>query len=110
MGRTWRTIRRALGAPLTALVLVAGAAGPHMDAADLLVGTRIAGSQDAHAARAGHDHRLCVQVGANAPLASHPVLPPSLWPIRTRTAGEAAPAWLPRGDRSVPTARAPPAR
>jgi len=110
MRRTWRTIRRALGAPLTALVLGAGTAGPYMDAADLFVGARLGSSEDARSARAGHDHRLCIQVGANAPLASHPALPPVLWPIRTHAVDEAAPAWLPPGEPAAPTARAPPSR
>ena len=103
-------MRRVLGGPLSALMLSVGAAGPFMDAADLLAATRLVSSEASTSTHVGHDHRLCIQVGANAAVVSHQVLPPAVWPIRADDAVRPDRAWLTAGVRRAPTARAPPSR
>jgi hypothetical protein len=110
MSRIGKIMRRALGGPLSALMLFVGAAGPFLDAADLLAETHLVSGDASTSTRVGHDHRLCIQVGANAAVVSHPVLPPAVWPIRAHDAVRPAPARLPAGVRGAPTARAPPSR
>lgn len=110
MHRTGRILRRVLGGPLSALTLLVGAAGPFMDAADLMAETRLVGSGSAPSSHVGHDHRLCLQVGANAAFVSHRALPPVAWPIRAHDPTPSNPDRLSAGVRQAPTARAPPSR
>lgn len=110
MPATWRTIRRALGAPLSALMLLVGTAGSFLDAADLLAEPRIVSSPEAGSGARGHDHRLCLQVGANQAIASHEVLTPGAQAMRARESGASVPSWLPCGEPEAPAARAPPQR
>jgi hypothetical protein len=91
-------------------MLSVGAAGSFMDAADLLAETRLVSSEASTSTHVGHDHRLCLQVGANAAVVSHQVLPPAVWPVRDYDAVRPDPAWLPAGVLQAPTARAPPSR
>lgn len=61
----WKGIRRALGAPLSALMLLVGAAGPFLDVADLSPRTVVESRHDPASCSPAHDHTLCIQVGAN---------------------------------------------
>lgn len=110
MGRTWRTIRRAVGAPLAALMLLMGAAGPIMDAADLLAEHRAVGCEGPAPQRWGHDHRLCLQVGANQAFPSDAALRPAVWTVRSGDGDDALTDRWPAPDAAAPSARAPPSR
>lgn len=63
-------MQRALGAPLTALVLFASVAGPLLDRAELAARTVLESAHDPASCAPAHDHRLCLQVGANHALLS----------------------------------------
>ena len=110
MRRNWRRIRRALGAPLSALMLFVGAAGPFLDAADLVAETRVEANRGHEPGASGHDHRLCIQVGANQAIPSHEGLGPPGWSTRAADPGAPVPSGLPSREHATPTARAPPSR
>ena len=110
MRGTWTTIRRAMGIPLSALTLLVGAAGLLMDAANLLAETRTSSGGAFTSTHTGHDHRLCIQIGANAAVASHQVGPSPVWPVRTRDAEGPVPGGRPAPEQAAPSARAPPSR
>lgn len=109
MRRNWRTLRRALGVPISALVLSAGAAGPFMDAEDLLVDSRLVSSEASTSTRMGHDHRLCIQVGANQAITSHEGVRATAWlasthaPPGTVPSGRSSREWKPSPARAPPS-------
>ncbi|MDP2955703.1 MAG: hypothetical protein Q8N53_04725 [Longimicrobiales bacterium] len=65
MHHTWKGIRKALGAPMAALMLLMGVTGPLLDSADLGAGTVIEGEHNPSSCAPSHDHSACIQVGAN---------------------------------------------
>lgn len=110
MRRNWRTLRRALGGPVSALVLFAGAAGPLLDAADLRVETLLVSGEAPAPGNSGHDHRLCIQIGASQAIASHEAVRPAAWPAGTEDPSGTVPSGRSSREREVSPARAPPSR
>ncbi|GMV07178.1 MAG: hypothetical protein AMXMBFR53_34530 [Gemmatimonadota bacterium] len=86
---TWKGIRRALGGPMSALVVMLSAAVPMLDVADLRTGTTVESQHDPASCAPSHDHTVCTQVGANHALAGRaPVRTPATFaharvPLRT---------------------------
>jgi len=110
MRGTWPTIRRALGGPLSALMLLVSVAGPLMDGADLHLQTRVVDCGEPASHRWGHDHRLCLQVAANQALATYPILHPTVWTVRQGDTDGVVPTGCPAPEGGAPSARAPPRR
>ncbi|MHB1194990.1 MAG: hypothetical protein ACYC6F_18360 [Longimicrobiales bacterium] len=111
MRRNWRRIRQALGAPISALVLFAGGAGPLLDAADLLADSRLMSSDEPASGGSGHDHRLCIQIRANQATPSHQSPCPAAWTTLARVPSIPVPAGLlSRAHEASAPARAPPSR
>jgi hypothetical protein len=65
MHRSWNGIRRALGAPVFALVLFASAAAPLLDRVQIDGRPVVESAHDPETCAPNHDHRLCLQVGSN---------------------------------------------
>ncbi len=103
-------LRRALGAPMSALVLFAGAAGPLLDAADLLAETRLVSIGEPASGGSGHDHRLCIQIGANQAVPSHQGVRPPACPARTQNPCGTVPSGHFSREQEASPARAPPSR
>ena len=65
-------------------MLFVGAAGPFLDRTDANAGAVVESSHDPESCAPGHDHRLCLQVGANQALPSPEGVRPTLSPVRIR--------------------------
>ena len=65
-------IRRALGAPIAALVLLSGVASPLLDSGHLRADTVLASGERPSSAGPSHDHTLCTQLGSSQALTSLP--------------------------------------
>ena len=63
-----KEIRRALGAPLAALMLCLSVAVPLLDMVDLRPGPVVESQHDPESCAPSHDHTVCTQAGANMAL------------------------------------------
>jgi hypothetical protein len=93
-------MRRALGGPLSALMLCMSVASPVLERSELGNEPVLESQHDASACAPSHDHTLCAQAGANLPVASGPELADRQPSIVTQRIGD-------RGRRGVSGTFAP---
>lgn len=109
MHRPWKGIRRALGAPISTLLLLLSVAVPVMDAADLATVTVVESRHDPASCAPSHDHTVCTQVGTDPPLATGEGLRAGAAPGSAPAAWEVSVSAAPSGLADGHPTRAPPA-